>query len=330
MLHPCAYEPSSHCINKNSSKQIESIMRTCMTSQWQTKRRIYIFLFAVTLAFPLIVVGQTNLRITATGKTPLGFARVFSKKIDVFDLSVFATRSTPDSKLLHAANVLAQYLDNDANGIADNKLVLKSLQKERGAIVMFGSQREAKGIDIHRYIPEQVWDQMILVALFGDETLPNGVANRRFDATYEEVLHLITSGGYAYAYPRIFGETAGTTIAKAMDNARGGHFIRPPRSYPQTAWYTYHDRSCDYQCQITEYIYWGITSKIGAQDFPGRFEQISEEWRLNTPAKLKSGDPVLYALLSDPQYSFPTKLPDGNYRPRWKNTNTRSGLPAPR
>ena len=300
------------------------------TSQRQTTRWFFIYLFIAFQTFPLVLMGQTTLEITATGQTPVGFERVFGKKVQVFGLTVFATRSTSDSKLLHAANVLAQYLDNDADGIADNKLVLKSLQKERGAVVMFASQREAMGIDIHRYIPEKVWDQMILVALFGNETLPSGAANGRFDATYEEVLHLITSGGYAHAYPRIFGETAGTSIAKAMDSARGGHFTRTPRAYPQSAWYTYYDRSCDYQCQITEYIYWGITSIIGAQDFPGRFEQISDEWRLNTPAKLKSGDPVLYGLLSDPQYSFPTKLPDGTYRPQWKNTPTRPRFPSTR
>lgn len=285
------------------------------TSQRQTTRVFFISLFIAIQTFPLVVLGQRTLEITDTGQTPIGFERVFGKKIEVFGLTVFATRSTSDSKLLHAANVLAQYLDNDADGFPDNKLVIKSLQKERGAMVMFSSQREAMGIDIHRHIPEKVWDQMILVALFGNETLPNGAANRRFDATYEEVLHLITSAGYAYAYPRIFGETSGTIIAKAMDNARGGHFTRVPRAYPQTAWYTYYDRSCDYQCQITEYIYWGITSIIGAQDFPGRLEQISDEWRLNTPAKMKTGDPALYTLLTDPKYSFPTITPDGNYRP---------------
>ncbi len=261
-----------------------------------------------------VLFGQTPLVITPTESEPTGFDQVFSKKVDVFNLPVFATHETPDKKLLHAANVLAQYLDNDADGIPDNKLVIQSLQEQRGAMVMFATEREAMRTDIHHNIPERVWDSMVLVALFGDETRPNGAANGIFDATYEEVLHLITSAGYAYAYPKVFGERAGTTIAKAMDNARGGHFVKVPRSYPRKAWYTYYDRSCDYQCQITEYIYWGITSLLGAQDFPGRFEQISNEWRFNTADKLKIGDPALHALLSDPKYSFPNRLPDGNYR----------------
>ena len=38
-----------------------------------------------------------------------------------------------------------------------------------------------------------------------------------------------------------------------------------------------------------------------------------EEWRLNTAAKVKEGDPDLYRLLTDPKYRFPTVLPDGKY-----------------
>ena len=265
---------------------------------------------------PLIAMGQTSLQITPTGKEPEGFARVFSRKVEVFEIPIFATHDTPDNKLLHAANVLAQYLDNDADGIPDNKLVLKALKKHRGAIVMFATEQAAMRVDVHRHIPEQVWDGMILVALFGEETRPGGSADGVFDATYEEVLHLITSAGYAHAYPRVFGEKPGTQIAKAMDKARGGHFNKVPRTYPNKAWYTYYDRTCDYRCQITEYIYWGITSVLGAQDFTNRLQEISDEWRLNTAAKVRQGDPDLYALISDPTYSFPTRLPDGNYTPQ--------------
>ena len=76
--------------------------------------------------------------------------------------------------------------------------------------------------------------------------MPGWTRRGRFDATLEEVLHLITHAGYAHVYPEVFGEKPGTQIAKAMDQARGGHFRRVPRSYPAGAWYTYDDRSCDY------------------------------------------------------------------------------------
>ncbi|MAI70154.1 MAG: hypothetical protein CMM01_10600 [Rhodopirellula sp.] len=283
---------------------------------------IVLTLFLWMLCAPGFTMGQNSLVITPTGNEPKGFAHVFSRKVDVFGVSVFATHDTQDKKLLHAANVLAQYLDNDADGTPDNKPVLKALKEHHGAVVMFATEQTAMRVDIHQHIPEGVWDRMVLVGLFGEETHPGGAADGVFDATYEEVLHLITSAGYAHAYPRIFGEKRGTKIANAMDKARGGHFNKVPAAYPRKAWYTYYDQTCDYRCQITEYIYWGITSLLGAQDFPNRLEEISEEWRWNTPAKVKSGDPDLYALLSDPKYSFPTKLPDGKYEPQVPSTSS--------
>jgi hypothetical protein len=264
--------------------------------------------------------GETPLKVTSIDAAPKGFAQMFSKQVDVFGLKVYATANTPDAKVLHAANVLAQYIDNNADGQPDNALVLKMMMKHKAGMIMTATERDLERLDVHRHIPEKVWDNMGLQSLYGEETLPGGADRGEFDATLEEVLHLITQWGYANAYPDVFGEKPGTAVAKAMDKARGGHFRRVPRKYPDDGWFTYDDRTCDYACQITEYIYWGLTSILGAQDFPGRLEDISEEWRLNTVAKVKDGDPTLYKLLTDPQYAFPTKLPDGKYNPQKQNS----------
>ena len=226
---------------------------------------------------------------------------MLTKQVEIFGISIFATTTKkPDSKLLHATGLLAQYLDNDNDSQPDNQFVTQAIHQSKGAVVMSATRQESDEIDVHRYIPEKVWDNMTILGLYAEETDSEGADQGLFDAAYEEILHLITSAGYANAYPNIFGEKRGTAIALAMDQA----------------WYTYDDRSCDYGCQITEYIYWGITSILGAQDFPGRLDHISQKWRLNTTAKVKVGDPTLYQLFIDPQYAFPTKLPDGKYNPQ--------------
>ena len=88
---------------------------------------------------------------------------------------------------------------------------------------------------------------------------------------------------------------------------------RRRRSALPGAWYTCDDLSCDYGCMATEYFYWVYTSLIGAQDPPGRLDQIGHEWSLNTPEKLKAGEPVLYEVLSDPESKIPMVIPDGKY-----------------
>lgn len=271
--------------------------------------------------------AQAPLKVTPVDNAPAGFDRLFAKQVRVFGLAVFATRGTPDDKVLHAANVLAQYLDNDGDGRPDNPRVMQALRESRGAVAMYATEREADETDVHRYIAEAVWDRMCIIGLYGEETRPGGAARGFFDATHEEVLHLVTQAGYARAYPDIFGERPGTAIARAMDKARGGHFRKVPRKYPDGAWFTYNDRTCDYASQITEYTYWGLTSILGAQDFPGRREEIANEWRLNTAAKVRDSDPALYALLTDPTYAFPKRLPDGKYNPRKRDAGA-DGRPA--
>ena len=62
----------------------------------------------------------------------------------------------------------------------------------------------------------------------------------------------------------------------------------------------------------TEYIYWAMSSILGAQE--NRLNEISQEWDLNTNALVQSTDTAVYELLTDIQYKFPTVLPDGTYR----------------
>ena len=151
--------------------------------------------------------------------------------------------------------------------------------------------------------------------LGNDETIPTYVTSGftgRFDASLEEVLHIITAAGYAKVYPDVFGERIGSEIANAMDLARGGQFTSIPSSYPAGSWYTYDDTTCEYDCMVTEYHYWALTSILGAQQ--NRLNEIGQEWQLNTREKVKNQDSAVFQLMTDPQYSFASVLPDGMYR----------------
>jgi hypothetical protein len=134
-----------------------------------------------------------------------------------------------------------------------------------------------------------------------------------FDFSLEEIWHLISSAGLHYAYPNDFGENPGSRLTDAMDIARGGRFTTIPNPYPSSAWYTYDDKTCEYICMASEYFYWALTSLLGAQDIPGRLEEIENEWRPNTAEKLQAQDPAVYQLLKDPTLKLPTVLPDASY-----------------
>jgi len=54
-----------------------------------------------------------------------------------------------------------------------------------------------------------------------------------------------------------------------------------------------------------------MVSILGAQE--NRFDEIQQEWKLNTKQLVETQDPVIYNLLTNPQYKFPSVLPDGTY-----------------
>ena len=101
-----------------------------------------------------------------------------------------------------------------------------------------------------------------------------------------------------------------------MDVARGGRFKIPPVPYPAAAWYSYDDASCDYACMAVEYFYWGLTTLLGGQGDlrASRCIEIQNEWKPCTKAEFQTTDTKLYALLTNPAYNLPTRLPDGRYR----------------
>ena len=274
-----------------------------------------IFLFSI-IIFPSCKENTKTTELINAGNDPNftivahsdnGFSS-FNRKVVVFGIDIYAVSSVEDTKLLHAANVMAQYLDNDEDGTVDDHLVLDKIHENKAFIVMWKNENDLENIEPPSGREGQ--------DLGNDETHPNFVSNGRmgeFDASLEEVLHIINSAGHSAAYPNAFGQGVGSDLANAMDIARGGQFITFPNLYPANAWYSYDDQTCDYaSCQTIEYLYWAITSILGAQE--NRLNEIDDEWRLNTRQKVEDTDTAIFTLLTNPIYKIPTILPDGTYR----------------
>jgi len=255
--------------------------------------------------------GNNYFTIVSNDDSPERAFNVFCKKVNVFGVMIYATTNVTDQDLLHAANVMAQYLDNDEDSIIDNQLVLDKMVENQSSMVLFGTEN-SKNQRAAFNSARNIEDQYKLQDLYGSEIHPNWNYDSPFDATYEEVLHLITHSGYSQVYPLVFGEQQGSAIANAMDIARGGQYASIPSSYPTDAWYTYDDNTCEYDCQVTEYFYWALTSLLGAQE--GRLDEIGHEWRANTSSLVESMDPAVFTLLTDSIYHLPTVLPDGSYQ----------------
>lgn len=229
----------------------------------------------------------------------------FNRHVDVFGVRILGAEGVPDAKLLHAATITAEYVDNDEDGSADEAAVVTALSDARAVLVMFETADALEESDVF----EEAWlDEVSAQDLAADETAPAG----GFDASLEEVLHLIQNHGWATVHADARNDPGGR-LALAMDTARGGHFTSIPDPYPDEAWYHYDDRTCDYECMATEYFYWALTSSMGLQ--ADRCARIDDEWELCTPGAVAETDTAVTALLTDPTLGLPSQAPDARYAP---------------
>lgn len=230
--------------------------------------------------------------------------QIYPQQVEVFGIPIIATKNSDGSAIEHAIKVMTGYLDNDHDGNPDRQIIIDTLRDQNATLII--AKYEDQWEDAFDLLLEQGEMAQLDIdgqSLYVDEINPAG----RFDASLEEILHLITQKGYAYAYPNIWGEKVNSQVAKLMDQARGGHFQRVPRNYSKTAWYHYNDTSCDYSCQITEYVYWSLTSFNGTQEH--RQNEIGDEWELHTLELVNQRDPHMWQLMTDATFGLPLKHP---------------------
>lgn len=269
-----------------------------------------------------------------------------------------AAWTTSPAKCSHIANVMAQLLDNDEDGQVDDPDVLAEMLR-RGAVL---------------FVPATE-DEMTIPPLMGQtqmsglwEAQPNSCMVPKFrgasqtdprtwgaardtnagvdtgamscvlsrDATFEEMLHLITESASA-VYPDLWGQTSASKAGAAIEAANGncgnghsGNYINPSSTSCQGQ-YAYDDETCDSRCIIVEGIYWAVASFTGGLYTTNLAGFAEREWLMSTPddslvvlpegvtnaRSLESGSPALYALVKDTSSSghawLPAQVPTGVY-----------------
>ena len=239
----------------------------------------------------------------------------FTKYVEVFGLGVYAESGLSDEQVLHAADVLAELLDNDEDGVVDDQALLSRLQDMNALVPMFNSEEIDESPALLDF-EENYNGNGAGAVLFADEVDPENPGLWGADATIEEIMHTINHIGHVHLYPDAFGlQPNSSLLTDAMDEARGGQFIEHPGEYPEDAWYHYNDVTCQYDCMAIEYLYWAQVANMELLNDTETCEGIDDEWQPCSKELLESMDALIYALITDPQYMLPQIAPDGQYNP---------------
>jgi hypothetical protein len=92
----------------------------------------------------------------------------FTKQVEAFGIFIYATNNVTDEKLVHAASILAEYLDNNEDGVPDNQSVVDALLSKNASILMARDEDELRSMDRSFFPPGSVQ------SLYDYETRPGG------------------------------------------------------------------------------------------------------------------------------------------------------------
>ena len=265
--------------------------------------------------FPVILLSQNEVcfDIESNPNPNNAALNCFSKYIRVLDcFDIYAQSGISDDKVLHAAAVAAELLDNDEDGIVDDQALKNRLSNSGALMPIFTSD----GNSCMDSFEDNYNGNGVSAVLFRNEIDPSQPGHWGDDASVEEILHTINHVGHVYLYSNDFNIFPNSsTMSDAMDIARGGQFLNVPNNYPEEAWYHYDDWTCDYGCMAIEYLYWCIVSHMGILDDVQTCNGIDNEWELCTPELFESTDVIMYGLITNPEFKIPQLAPDGNYCP---------------
>lgn len=254
---------------------------------------------------------------------------VFDVFVEVFGMYVVSFADAPRSYVLHSANVLAEYIDNDFDGVPDEPAVLNYLVENKYVVPVWSTELfQTLWIDPEMtagFTGDCLHDNMNFGASMyykGEETDTWALGGIKqagiWDGNLEEIWHVLTRG-WSAVYPEAFGNdpediNQTSLMRAAMDKARGGKFETVPEKYPEDAWYKYDDAGCLYACQYAEYFYWALMSNIGAlESLTNKCAEEAHQWAICTRSDLEKTDPAVYSLLNDPKFQLPKNIPQGKY-----------------
>ena len=205
----------------------------------------------------------------------------------------------------HAAQVTAQWLDNNQDGSIDDDKIAAELKQKTSILLMSATlwADYPESQDVEEKMNASVDGELVTQDLSAEETNPG---NGERDVSQEEVQHLIQTSGWLAAYPEIFDDASGSKLFSLWKTA------------DENKYYVYEDPTCDSGCKTFEFIYKALAVYHNARDDFDRDDEISFTDKEDMDDKL----PGLSQLIESSDYEYAKWMwPDGNYK--YKNQKIR-------
>jgi len=144
----------------------------------------------------------------------------YTKVIKAFGVEIVTKPDIDDALLVHVSNVMAQFIDNNMDGIPDNTVNLVEV-KANAHLVLLRNEKEWEDFRKHEF--EGIRrkgriDPDDIGVMFADQINMARPMGDNFDETLKHCWFLLARG-YARLFPDYFSAKPQSALGKAMDKA---------------------------------------------------------------------------------------------------------------
>ena len=229
------------------------------------------------------------------------FKTQLPKYTTAFGIPVLGTATVSDSAIKHAANMLASYLDNNFDGVADDSTLLATFSSGLYGIVVYADATEEATLS-------STFGAFAVNRTFGvyqnemNGYAGDGISGQR-DLASEKILKNMLMPRISGLYTNL-STTRPSTLTTALDAARGGYQAGgvPGYNYPAFAWYT-DPTGLNYNDLCYEYLYLLVATMTGSLAW--RSGTITSLWDPYTSVLLANNDAAGFSISNDVAYKLP-------------------------
>ena len=229
------------------------------------------------------------------------FKTQLPKYTTAFGIPVLGTATVSDSAIKHAANMLASYLDNNFDGVADDSTLLATFSSGLYGIVVYADATEEATLS-------STFGAFAVNRTFGvyqnemNGYAGDGISGQR-DLASEKILKNMLMPRISGLYTNL-STTRPSTLTTALDAARGGYQAGgvPGYNYPAFAWYT-DPTGLNYNDLCYEYLYLLVATMTGSLAW--RSGTITSLWDPYTSVLLANNDAAGFSIANDVAYKLP-------------------------
>ena len=237
----------------------------------------------------------------------------FTKCVRPFGILIAAQQDVPDIYIKQSAQIIAEILDPDMDGIANDPQVVDLLSDYKRSWITMPSQTPYSWVDTEGYLEQKLGSYSINLPrwwMIGDKDFDNTPPDKHSKAVMvEEIVHYIHQLGYSTVYPDVFGVEDWNSIVAIEAKSAACDWWQHPENDCEDRPAEYDGDCSGPSCDVVEFYHQVLITMAGMNPawlgigFPNNYEEL--EKKLSKEMKDVLRNPIYHQINRPLNYTYP-------------------------